>query len=230
MITNQEILNRFDVLYNNIMSNQAPGLDGYEKSVFWNKATLEVLKNHLNPKGNKYGEGFDGSSKRQIDFSNLTVENTYNLYPQKESSKFLSNGCAITTVVIKEIQEADYDGEIKTKKIGEKVHVSIDGSKILSILNESVEVYDKDLLDDYLFQVDLQSFGAVTALDINKDGVVSIADSSALIDYFAKYEIFKDDQTAIDEALQTMVSVLLDHKPRTIVINNPIPIDVIRER
>lgn len=68
---NTEILNRFDVLYNNIMSNQAPGLDEYEKSVFWNKASIEVLKNHLNPKGNKYGEGFDYSAKRQIDFSSL---------------------------------------------------------------------------------------------------------------------------------------------------------------
>lgn len=71
MIDNEEILNRFDVLYNNIMSNSAPGLDAYEKSVFWNKATLEVLKNHLNPKGNKYTEGFDFSSKRQIEFSKL---------------------------------------------------------------------------------------------------------------------------------------------------------------
>ena len=74
MIQNSEILNRFDVLYNNITSSQAPGLDNYEKSVFWNKATLEVLKNHLNPKGNKYGEGFDNSSKRQIEFSSLTDE------------------------------------------------------------------------------------------------------------------------------------------------------------
>lgn len=71
MISNGEILNRFDVLYNNIMSDSAPGLDAYEKSVFWNKATLEVLKNHLNPKGNKYSEGFDFSSKRQVEFSKL---------------------------------------------------------------------------------------------------------------------------------------------------------------
>lgn len=74
MISNNEIINRFDVLYNNTMSNQAPSLDAYEMSVFFNKAQLEVLKNHLNPKGNKYGEGFDNSSKRQIEFSSLTDE------------------------------------------------------------------------------------------------------------------------------------------------------------
>ena len=68
-MTTQEFSNEFDVLYNNIMSNQAPGLDEYEKSVFLTKAQSEVLKNYFNTKGNKYQEGFDESEKRQIDFS-----------------------------------------------------------------------------------------------------------------------------------------------------------------
>lgn len=70
-MTVQEFSNEFDVLYNNIMSNQAPGLDEYEKSVFLTKAQNEVIKNYFNPKGNKYQEGFDGNAKRQIDFSSL---------------------------------------------------------------------------------------------------------------------------------------------------------------
>ena len=70
-MTTQEFSNEFDVLYNNIMSNQAPGLDEYEKSVFLTKAQLEILKNYFNPKGNKYGQGFDENAKRQIDFSML---------------------------------------------------------------------------------------------------------------------------------------------------------------
>lgn len=53
------------------MSNQAPGLDEYEKSVFLTKAQSEIIKNYFNPKGNKYQEGFDGSQKRQVDFSKL---------------------------------------------------------------------------------------------------------------------------------------------------------------
>ena len=68
-MSNQEFSNEFDVLYNNIMSNQAPGLDEYEKSVFLTKAQDEIVKNYFNPKGNKYQEGFDGNEKRQIDFS-----------------------------------------------------------------------------------------------------------------------------------------------------------------
>ena len=66
-----EFSNGFDVLYNNIMSNAAPGINEYEKSVLLTKAQDEVLKNYFNPKGNKYQEGFDGSAKRQIDFSGL---------------------------------------------------------------------------------------------------------------------------------------------------------------
>lgn len=70
-MTTQEFSNEFDILYNNVMSNQAPGLDEYEKSVFLTKAQDEILKNYFNPKGNKYQEGFDGNQKRQYDFSNL---------------------------------------------------------------------------------------------------------------------------------------------------------------
>jgi hypothetical protein len=63
---------RFDVLYNNVTSNQAPGLNTYEKDIFLTKAQDEVIKDYFNPKGNKYGEGFDGNQKRQIDFSMIT--------------------------------------------------------------------------------------------------------------------------------------------------------------
>lgn len=80
-MTTQEFSNEFDVLYNNIMSNQAPGLDEYEKSVFLTKAQLEILKNYFNPKGNKYGQGFDENAKRQIDFSTLITVAKPTEYP-----------------------------------------------------------------------------------------------------------------------------------------------------
>ncbi len=68
-MTNPELSNEFDVLYNSITSNQAPGLDEYEKSVFLTKAQDEVVKSYFNPRSNKTQEGFDGNEKRQIDFS-----------------------------------------------------------------------------------------------------------------------------------------------------------------
>lgn len=71
----EEMDNMFDVLYNNITSNQAPGLNAYEKSIFLTKGQDETLKNYFNPKskGNNTQEGFDGSAKRQVDFSMLTT-------------------------------------------------------------------------------------------------------------------------------------------------------------
>ncbi len=72
-MTDKEFLEGFDVLYNNITSNQAPGLNVYEISWFLTKAQSEIVKNHFtaNSKGNNIGQGFDDSAKRQADFSML---------------------------------------------------------------------------------------------------------------------------------------------------------------
>lgn len=73
-MNNTEFSNQFDVLYNNITSNQAPGLNEYEKSVFLTKAQDEVLKNYFSPRSNPEQEGYDDSIKRQADFSGLMRE------------------------------------------------------------------------------------------------------------------------------------------------------------
>ena len=70
-MTNEEFSNEFDVLYNSITSNQAPGLDEYEKSVFLTQAQEDIVRCYFDPKSNKLQEGFDGSQKRQYDFSSL---------------------------------------------------------------------------------------------------------------------------------------------------------------
>ena len=69
----QQFSAEFDLLYNNVTSNQAPGLNEYEKSVFLTKAQYQLV-----------GGGFDGGEKRQYDFSslirtdNLFYINTFN--------------------------------------------------------------------------------------------------------------------------------------------------------
>lgn len=72
-MTITEMSDQFDVLYNNITSNQAPGLNEYEKSIFLTKAEKEIVKDYFSPnsKGNTLGQGFDDSAKRQADFSVL---------------------------------------------------------------------------------------------------------------------------------------------------------------
>ena len=64
-----EVSNELYIINNNITSNQAPGLDEYEKSVFLTKAQDEIIKSYFNPRLNKTQEGFDGNERRQIDFS-----------------------------------------------------------------------------------------------------------------------------------------------------------------
>lgn len=72
-MTIPEMSDQMDVLYNNITSNQAPGLTEYEKSLFLTKAEKEIVLNHFSPesKGNALQQGFDDSAKRQADFSVL---------------------------------------------------------------------------------------------------------------------------------------------------------------
>ena len=60
----EEMSNQFDVLYNNITSDKAPGLDEYEKSVFLTKAQNELVKAYFSPALNKTQNGFDDSPIR----------------------------------------------------------------------------------------------------------------------------------------------------------------------
>lgn len=67
----QEFSTEFDVLYNNITSNQAPGLNEYEKSVFLTKAQNQLINEYFNQRTDGVWGGFDGSQRRQYDFSSL---------------------------------------------------------------------------------------------------------------------------------------------------------------
>lgn len=113
-MTNQEFSNEFDILYNNISSNQAPGLDEYEKSVFLTKAQDEIVKNYFNPKGNKYQEGFDGNEKRQIDFSMITKTKSYTTF-----------------------SESTFDGRINNKSVNLE-------TDIMMLINEFADVTRED--------------------------------------------------------------------------------------
>lgn len=78
-MTTVEMSNEYDVLYNNITSGQAPGLNEYEKSVFLTKAQNMLVSEQFNERTDAVGGGFDGSQKRQYDFSSLI--RTESLFP-----------------------------------------------------------------------------------------------------------------------------------------------------
>lgn len=52
-MTSTEFSNEFDILYNSITSNQAPGLDEYEKSVFLTKAQEQLVIELYTGRNNK---------------------------------------------------------------------------------------------------------------------------------------------------------------------------------
>ncbi len=63
----------FDLLWNNIMSGKAPGLEAYEKSLFLTQAENALIKDYLFSNSNAWKEGFDDSPRRQSDFRTLIV-------------------------------------------------------------------------------------------------------------------------------------------------------------
>lgn len=69
-MTVQEFSNEFDILFNNITSNQAPGLDEYEKSVFLTNAQEEVVLSLYNGK-NQFGDSFEKTEELRRNLSSL---------------------------------------------------------------------------------------------------------------------------------------------------------------
>ena len=145
-MTNQEFSNEFDILYNNISSNQAPGLDEYEKSVFLTKAQDEIVKNYFNPKGNKYQEGFDGNEKRQIDFSMITKTKSYTTFSASTFDGRINNKSVKADIVMFDPPRKGLDKtsinnilKIKPKKI---VYISCNPATLVRDLADFEDEYD----------------------------------------------------------------------------------------
>lgn len=69
-MTSQEMSLEFDILYNNIASNMAPGIDAYEKSVFLTKAQEQIVTAI-------YDGSFEGSEKLRECISPLVKTVTF---------------------------------------------------------------------------------------------------------------------------------------------------------
>lgn len=67
----REFSDQFDVLYQNVASSGAPGCNEYEKSVFLTKAQDQLINEYFNIRTDGAGGGYDGSQRRQYDFSSL---------------------------------------------------------------------------------------------------------------------------------------------------------------
>lgn len=146
----EEFSNQFDVLYNSITSNQAAGLDEYEKSVFLTNAQNEVLLSYFDPRKNKVQEGYDGSQRRQIDFSNITKVHTeykefkiVHEYDSKDPIPYIPDAKVFKTVddLLKVLEDSSYEEETSTYTVkrGHTMGLIIEGVK-----GSPLDVTEKD--------------------------------------------------------------------------------------
>lgn len=160
-MTTQEFSNEFDVLYNNIMSNQAPGLDEYEKSIFLTKAQEELVRDYFNSRNVKNAQGFDDNQKRQYDFS--TLLSTITLLDSMDTYRAMS-ACGLriyNTITIFDSRARLY---IAPSDLFLVINESIEDSakRRYSVLPISYDEYNRLMLKPYGFPLKRQAWRIIS--------------------------------------------------------------------
>ena len=177
-MTPEEMDNMFDVLYNNVTSNQAPGLNAYEKSIFLTKAQDELIKNYFNPKskGNNTQEGFDDSAKRQVDFSMLT-EVVSVVSPKFSSALFDIRENSRSITLPSNMMMA----------INESVKVSRDGKTVtLQVIPIKFDEYSRLMSKPYKRPLKYQAWRLINNNTANRADII-IGPSDRLTKYVLRY-------------------------------------------
>lgn len=166
----------FDIMWNNIMSNQAPGLSEYEKSVFLTDAQEQVILEKLSPKTNVKGEGFDDSLTRQSEFSKLiVVDNMATYTPSKKIDNRTTTRCfkypaAEILVVL---------NESCTETLAA-------GTKNYTVLPISYDEYMRLMMKPFKYPVKGVAWRLITGLDTTPT-VELIANFSGTVAYTLRY-------------------------------------------
>lgn len=150
----EEMDNMFETLYNNVGSNQAPGLNAYEKSVFLTKAQDEIVKNYFNSKskGNNVQEGFDMNPKRQVDFSMITKVKSYNYIKQTVGEGTLNPGGSTAStqstqndrVSLSDFEEPVFDTRSNTKSIPLPSRMMVAINEMATVIRDADKEYRKE--------------------------------------------------------------------------------------
>ena len=92
-MTCEEFSLEFDLLYNNIMSNKAPGLSEYEKSLFLTQAQESIV---LDIYSGKYGDSFERTEETTSYLNQLLKQRTYDSGEFTEGNKLDTRSVFIT--------------------------------------------------------------------------------------------------------------------------------------
>lgn len=123
-MTTREFSKEFDILYDNISSNKAPGLNEYEKSIFLTKAQEEIISQYYSGL-NSYQAGFEGNEDIRKALSQLvkthktsTLINSTNGI--SSNSKFFQIPDDTFFIVNERIKLSSSDACVNNKTIGVK--------------------------------------------------------------------------------------------------------------
>lgn len=130
----------FDLVYNNITSNQAPGLDSYEKSVYLTMAQADVVKEYAFKHRGDLLEGIDSNPRRQSDFSSLI---RFKVLPPKDyATPFDSRGIG---------RHYEYPDDVLLV-LNEQVHEASNcNERIYVVVPISYEEYDRLMQKPYKY-------------------------------------------------------------------------------
>ena len=157
MKTVDEWAQAFDLLWNNIASDKAPGLEAYEKSVFLTQAENALVKDYFQSNSNTWQQGFDDSVRRQSDFKSLITSKALQEASPAAADKFRarSNGT----------KYYEYPAD-SLFMLNEELTVTKDGSaRYFTVVPISYEEYARLMMKPYKYPPKGQAWRLLTNTD-----------------------------------------------------------------
>lgn len=185
-MTCEEFSNAFDVLLSSYKHKSEFGdqssladlvLDEYEKSIFLTQAQDKIVKSYFTRTLNSNGEGFDDSTRRQMDFSNLVTIATFGASDIKSNAiKYSDNGTVFDTSDLKALFI-----------INEKIKTA-QGTRVVVPLN--YKEYDRQMSKAYSEPLKRQAWRLFGQAKDSSDGnteIIARSDDGAITEYKIRY-------------------------------------------
>lgn len=191
-MTTQEFSLEFDLMYNNIMSNQAPGLSEYEKSLFLTQAQEALV---LDIYSGKLGSSFESTEEVTDYLSPLVKQATYTT---KVEGKGLDSRSIFFNI--------DTDIWFKT---GEKAIIKDDSLKCGNSIEREVDVVP--VTQDTLYRTKNSPFRGP-----NERRILRLDCEANKVELISKYPI----ESYTIRYLSKPEPIILDNLPEGLTINN----------
>lgn len=227
-MTRQEFSDTFTTMLNSYNTQAQFGeqaskreivLDEYEKSVLLTQAQDIIVKSYFDGTLNQQGQGFDDSTRRQIDFSSLIKVEELSPFTGTTASKFDERG-VLFSIPNKVLYILNEQLLVKTATAAEDNKVTAESTKVYVIVPINFKEYDREMSKPYaqplkkqawrLFQDEGNSsnYNMVTEL-IHKADIVQVGNYTAKGDvkFVYKLRYIRRPQPIILEDLPNGLSI-----------------------